>query len=142
GAWFGADAGRLTAARGPAVGACLAPDELVDLRRRRSTGTVAYPRRASPALMMLRVRPDFGLPPHQPGQYTTLGLGKWEPRFPGCQDEPAGEGEEARLVRRAYSISCPILADDGLLLDRDKTDWLEFYIVLVRETEDPAHAPG
>lgn len=120
----------------------MTPEEIAELRRRRYNGTVVYLRRANPELLMLRVRPDFGVPPHQPGQYTTLGLGKWEPRFPGCQDEVLGEGEEQRLVRRAYSISCPIIGDDGGLLDLDKVDWLEFYIVLVRDTEDPARAPG
>jgi len=120
----------------------MTPEEIAELRRRRYNGTVVYLRRANPDLMVLRVRPDFGLPPHQPGQYTTLGLGKWEPRFPGCQEEVLGEGEERRLVRRAYSISCPIIGDDGGLLDIDKVDWLEFYIVLVRGAEDPARAPG
>src|SRR5262249_2129464 len=120
----------------------MTPEEIAELRRRRYNGTVVYLRRANPDLMILRVRPDFGLPRHQPGQYTSLGLGKWEPRFPGCQEEVLGEGEEQRLVRRAYSISCPIVAEDGGLLDLDKTDWLEFYIVLVRGTEDPDHAPG
>jgi ferredoxin--NADP+ reductase len=120
----------------------MTPEEIAELRRRRYNGTVVHLRRANPDLMMLRVRPDFGLPSHQPGQYTTLGLGKWEPRFPGSQDEVLGEGEEQRLVRRAYSISSPILGDDGRLLDAGKVDWLEFYIVLVRGTEDPARAPG
>ena len=120
----------------------MTPEEIAELRRRRYNGTVVYLRRANPDLMILRVRPDFGVPPHEPGQYTTLGLGRWEPRFPGCQEETLGEGEEARLVRRAYSISCPILGDDGGLADLERADWLEFYIVLVRDTEDPARAPG
>src|SRR5215831_5927065 len=41
------------------------------------------------------------------------------------------------MARRAYSISCSVLDDDGSLLDLDRTDWLEFYIVLVRETGRP-----
>jgi ferredoxin--NADP+ reductase len=120
----------------------MTPEEIAELRRRRYNGTVVHLRRANPDLMILRVRPDFGLPPHEPGQYTTLGLGKWEPRFPGCQEEVLREGEEQRVVRRAYSISCPILGDEGALLDIDKVDWLEFYVVLVRGAEDPAQAPG
>ena len=49
-------------------------------------------------LMIMRVKPDFPRPPHQPGQYCTLGLGYWEPRVAGCQDEnaEAGRRDEAR----------------------------------------------
>ena len=120
----------------------MTPEEIADLRRQRYNGTVVYLRRANPDLMILRVRPDFPMPPHEPGQYTTLGRGRWEPRFPGCQEEAHRDGEEHKLVRRAYSISSPILGDDGRLYDRDAVDWLEFYIVLVRDTGDPARAPG
>ena len=75
---------------------------------------------------------------HQPGQYSTLGLGAWEPRAPGCAEEHLEPAAEANLIRRAYSISCPVM-DDALtqLWDRDGCDWLEFYIVLVRETGRP-----
>ena len=86
--------------------------------------------------MVLRVRPDFPLPVHKPGQYSTLGLGYWEPRHRGL---PGGDDPRTRrcprLVRRAYSISCSVLDDDGELLDRTGADWLEFYIVLVRESD-------
>src|SRR5262249_11168365 len=66
-------------------------------------------------------------------QYTTLGLGCWEPRFPGCQEEQLQPGDESKLARRSYSISSSVLDDHGQLLDRSQVDWLEFYIVLVRE---------
>ena len=61
-------------------------------------------------LMMLRVRPDFPVPPHKPGQYSTLGLGYWEPRVPGCQEEmpQAGRRRQARP---------PGLLDQLLVLD-------------------------
>jgi ferredoxin--NADP+ reductase len=88
-------------------------------------------------LMIIRIRPDFPVPAHQPGQYTSLGLGYWEPRVPGCQEEVLAPGDEQKLIRRAYSIGCPILGDDGQLWDRDRSDWLEFYIVLVRESDKP-----
>jgi ferredoxin--NADP+ reductase len=117
-------------------------DEIADLRRRRYNATVVWLRKVHSDLMILRVRPDFPVPPHRAGQYTTLGLGKWEARLPGCQEEVRKPGDEGRLVRRAYSISSPILGDDGRLLDHGRADWLEFYIVLVRETEDPDRAPG
>jgi ferredoxin--NADP+ reductase len=88
-------------------------------------------------LLLMRVRPDFPLPAHQPGQYSTLGLGYWEPRCPGCQEETLAPGEETKLARRAYSIGCSVLDESSGLLDRTGVDWLEFYIVLVRETGRP-----
>jgi ferredoxin--NADP+ reductase len=120
----------------------MTPDEIAEHRRRRYNATVASLRKTHSDLMVLRARPDFPRPQHRPGQYCTLGLGMWEPRFPGCQEEMRKPGDEAKVVRRAYSLSCSVLGDDHRLLDLDATDWLEFYIVLVRETEDPARAPG
>jgi ferredoxin/flavodoxin---NADP+ reductase len=116
--------------------------EIAELRRRRYNATVVSLHKSNPDLMVLRVRPDFPKPPHRPGQYCTLGLGMWEPRFPGCQEEVRKPGDDGKVVRRAYSLSCSVLDAEGRLLDLDATDWLEFYIVLVRETDDPARAPG
>jgi ferredoxin--NADP+ reductase len=113
-----------------------------ELRERRYNATVVSLRRVNPDLMIMRVRPDFPVVPHRAGQYTTLGLGMWEPRLPDCQQEIRKPGDERRLVRRAYSISCPVLDDDGRLLDLERAGWLEFYVVLVRETRNPEHAPG
>jgi ferredoxin--NADP+ reductase len=120
----------------------MTPDQIAELRRRRYNGTVVAVRRAHSDLMILRVRPDFPRPQHRAGQYCTLGLGMWEPRFPGCQEEARKAGDESKVIRRAYSLSCSVIGDDGRLLDLDATDWLEFYIVLVRETDDPDRAPG
>jgi ferredoxin--NADP+ reductase len=117
------------------------PEELADLRRKRYNATVVGLRKHHSDLMILRVRPDFPRPIHKPGQYCTLGLGYWEPRFPGCQEEVLPPGEETKLCRRAYSISCSVLDKDGALEDIAHTDWLEFYIVLVRES-DKEQAPG
>src|SRR4051812_45421128 len=119
----------------------MTPDEIAELRGRRYNATVISLRKVHSDLMVLRARPDLPIPPHRAGQYTTLGLGMWEPRFPGCQDEVRKPGDEARLVRRAYSLSCSVLDEGGRLLDPASADWLEFYIVLVRETPDPRHAP-
>jgi ferredoxin/flavodoxin---NADP+ reductase len=113
----------------------MTPEQIADLRRQRYNATVAWMRKPHPELMVFRVRPDFQLPIHKPGQYSTLGLGNWEPRFPGCQEETLGPGDEQKLVRRAYSISCSVLDEKGQHLDLGRADWLEFYIVLVRETE-------
>lgn len=116
----------------------LTPQALADLRRQRYNATVAKLQKVHSDLMVLRVRPDFPRPVHKPGQYSTLGLGYWEPRFPGCQEENLTPADQTKLARRAYSISCSVLDDQDQLLDIDQTDWLEFYIVLVRETDRPS----
>jgi ferredoxin--NADP+ reductase len=120
----------------------MTPETIADLRRRRYNATVASLAKPNPDLMVMRVRPDFPKPAHRAGQYTTLGLGAWEPRFPGCQAETLKPGDESKVIRRAYSLSCSVLDDHGQLLDLPATDWLEFYIVLVRETADPEHPPA
>jgi ferredoxin/flavodoxin---NADP+ reductase len=112
----------------------MTPEQIAELRKTRYNASVASLRKVHSDLLIMRVRPDAPRPPHRPGQYTTLGLGFWEPRFPGCQAEQLGPNDEAKLARRSYSISCPVLADGGGLLDLARTDWLEFYIVLVRDT--------
>jgi len=114
------------------------PEELAELRRTRYNATVVHLRKVHTDLMIVRIRPDFPLPAHKPGQYSTLALGYWEPRYPGCQEEEVPATDQAKLARRAYSISCSVLYDHGPLLDIDRTGWLEFYIVLVRESDKKA----
>jgi ferredoxin--NADP+ reductase len=118
------------------------PEQIAELRRQKYNATVAWLRKAHSDLLIARIRPDFIRPIHKPGQYTTLGLGNWEPRMPGCQEESLAPGDEAKLVRRSYSISCSILDDNNELLDLARTDWLEFYVVLVRETDNPQKPPA
>jgi ferredoxin--NADP+ reductase len=113
----------------------MTPEQIADLRRQKYNATVLRLLKVHPDLMVMRVRPDFPRPPHKPGQYSVLGLGFWEPRFPGCDEEVLGPGDETKLARRSYSISCSLLDKRGDLLDISQTDWLEFYIVLVRESE-------
>jgi ferredoxin--NADP+ reductase len=115
-------------------------EQVAELRRQRYNATVVWLHKEHSDLLRLRVRPDFPRPAHRPGQYCSLGLGYWEPRLPGCQEEVLKPGDEGKLVRRAYSIGCPVLDERGELLDVAATDWLEFYIVLVREAEKAAPA--
>ena len=124
----------------------MTPEEVAELRQRRYNGTVVYLRKTHSDLMVLRVKPDFPRPPHKPGQYCSLGLGYWEPRVEGCQEETLPPEDLVRVVRRAYSISCSVYADPGggRLMDLAENDWIEFYIVLVRENADgrvPALTP-
>ena len=122
----------------------MTPDQIAELRRQKYNATLVYLHKTHSDLMIMRVRPDFPRPAHRPGQYTALGLGNWEPRFPDCQEETLVPEEETRLARRSYSISSSMLDEQGQSLSIDQTDWLEFYIVLVREKEGgkpPALSP-
>lgn len=122
----------------------MTPEEVAELRARRYNATVVYLRKIHSDLMVMRVRPDSGRPKHEPGQYCTLGLGYWEPRVDGCQDESLKPEELTKVVRRAYSISSPVELEPGTLYDPGSHDWIEFYIVLVRENADgrvPALTP-
>lgn len=116
-------------------------EEIAALRRQRYNATVVRLLKSNPELMIIRVRPDFARPIHDPGQYTTLGLGLWEPRYPGCQSENLNPGDESKVIRRAYSISCSVLNDNGELLDLANTDWVEFYVVLVKTSGNPDKPP-
>ncbi len=113
----------------------MTPDECAALRTKHYNATVVAIKRADEDLMTVRIRPDLPVPSHKAGQYSTIGMGAWEPRAEGCQPETLKPDEERKLIRRAYSISCPILDEGGQLLDRDRIDWIEFYIVLVRESD-------
>jgi ferredoxin--NADP+ reductase len=86
-------------------------------------------------LLLLRVRPDRGLSPFVAGQYTVLGLGYWEPRVRGVQDEGMTDADYGKLIKRAYSISCPMLDEHGQLVRAAALAFFEFYIALVRFAE-------
>lgn len=111
----------------------MTPDELADLRAKRYNATVVHLDKLHSDLLVMRVKPDFPRPAHQPGQYCTLGLGNWEPRVEGCQIEDLKPEELTKVVRRSYSLSCSIYSSPGTLRDLAADDWIEFYIVLVRE---------
>jgi ferredoxin--NADP+ reductase len=112
----------------------MTPEQIADLRRQKYNAIVARLIKVHSDLLILRVHPDGNLQPHKPGQYTALGLGYWEPRFPGSAEENLPPAELTKLARRSYSISSSVLDEDGQLLDRSNAEWLEFYIVLVRES--------
>jgi ferredoxin--NADP+ reductase len=118
-------------------------DEIAELQRKNYNATVASLRFPNPELMIVRIKPDAPVASHRAGQYSTLGLGHWEPRAPDCQEENPKPGDEKKLIRRAYSISCSILDDQGNLPAQANAEWLEFYIVLVRKAEKapPALTP-
>lgn len=122
----------------------MTPAECAELRQKHYNATVVSLKKAHSDLMIVRIKPDFPIPPHKTGQYGTLGMGGWEPRAEGCQAEIPKPGDDQKLIRRAYSISNSILDEQGKLFDIDlnHAPWLEFYIVLVREAEKaPALTP-
>lgn len=74
----------------------------------------------TPELMILRVRPDTGVPNFSPGQYVALGLLGAAPRYEGAEPEVEAPAHD-KLIKRAYSIgSSP-----------EERDFLEFYVAIV-----------
>ncbi len=121
----------------------LTPEEIADLRTQKYNATVMSLLKVHSNLLVLRVRPDFPRPVHKPGQYGTLGLGYWEPCAPGCQEEEDLTNEDRKkLAIRSYSLSCSLLDNRGELIDMERADWLEYYVVLVRGTGNPAKPPS
>jgi ferredoxin--NADP+ reductase len=94
-------------------------------------------------LRILRAIPDAGMPSFQPGQFVSLGLGNWEPRVAGVDEEHLDEPHFRRLCERAYSLSCSILDEQGRLTRPTEFPYLEFYVALVRHAEKrpPALTP-
>ncbi len=117
--------------------------DVAQLRTQHYNATITSMRRVHEELMVLRVCPDHPVPSFKPGQYAALGLGYWERRVPVCQPEELAEERRFELVRRAFSISASILDTDGMdLLPPEKEDYLEFYVTLVRYSEEGDQAPS
>ena len=117
--------------------------ELQELRNKHYNATVAVICEVHADLRIMRVVPDAGLPVFLPGQYISLGLGNWEPRVPGVDEEQLDPLHAQRLAKRAYSISCSILGDDNRLRRAGDFPYLEFYVALVRHAvkRPPALTP-
>ena len=91
-------------------------------------------------LRIFRVVPDRGVPAFEPGQYTVLGLGFWEPRHEHIPDVLHDDAEIRKVCKRAYSMSCPLVDEQGRLLPTSRCSFLEFYVVLLRTATDGAPA--
>ena len=119
-------------------------ESVASLREQRYNSTVSDRISIHSDLMILRIKPDFPLPAYQAGQFCALGLGYWEPRLEGCQDEELEPKFLNKVVRRSYSISSSIIDENGHLRDMERDKWIEYYIVLVRENKEgrtPALTP-
>lgn len=118
------------------------PDSSIQaLKAQHYQATLVSKRMVHDELAILRVKPDHPIMPHRAGQYTTLGLGAWEPRHPLSAPENLTEEAVSRLIRRQYSLSHPLLNASGELIQNPLTE-LEFYIVLVRGTETAEEVPA
>jgi ferredoxin--NADP+ reductase len=116
--------------------------EVEQLRLEHYNATITHFDHSHDDLWVIRIQPDRADVAHRAGQYTTIGLGYWEPRVDDA-DEQLDEDGRQRLIRRSYSISSPVVDDVGYLLDPRGHEWMEFYIVLVRPSEGriPALTP-
>lgn len=94
-------------------------------------------------LRIIRVVTDQPFPPFQAGQYVALGLGDWEPRVSGVDEERRDSLKKHRLIKRAYSISCSLFHPSGNLVRVTDCPYLEFYVSLIRHSESrpPALTP-
>ncbi len=132
-----------TASSGSAAKPALSDAGAAALRRQHYNATAVAIERLHDELLIMQVRPDDFQLEFTPGQYTVLGLGYWEPRLAGTQDEPLGEAARRRLAKRAYSISCPLLDEGDHLVRATERYEQEFYITLVRfnDAQPPALTP-
>lgn len=113
-----------------------------ELRTEHYNAVITYFEPTHSDLWVLRVKPDHGDTSFLPGQYASLGLGYWEERIDEAVD-PKLDGKWDKLIRRSYSISSRMFDENGYLTDERGLDELEFYIVLVKPTDEnvPALTP-
>jgi ferredoxin--NADP+ reductase len=92
-------------------------------------------------LLVMRVQPDEPMPSFRAGQYTVLGLGSWEPVYAGVP--PETPFNPPHVIKRAYSVSCPLIDDSGALCCVNDLPWFEFLIALVpgSKPSQPALTP-
>ncbi len=112
-------------------------------REENYNATITSIREHNPDLWVIRVKPDEPVEPFEPGKYTTLGLGFWEPRADEVTEDFAEDPEQRdKMARRSYSVSSSIVDEDGELVP-PHPDEIEFYIVQVPPEEDeiPALTP-
>lgn len=113
------------------------------LREDNYNATIGHIRVHNEDLWVMRVVPDEPVDPFHAGQYTTLGLGFWEPRADHVMEDFDQQPDQLeKMARRSYSVSSSIVNEEGELLTEDPNS-IEFYIVQVRpgEEEIPALTP-
>ena len=115
--------------------------DIAALRSEHYNASVEVLVRHSDDLITLGVRPDQPFPPFEAGQYATLGLGGWEPRFHDSLP-PSAEADCQRLIRRPYSITTPLVDEAGRLLRASDPPYLEFLIARAQRAGGTAAPPA
>lgn len=121
----------------------LSDQQIAQLRSANYNAQVAELRRIHEDLLVMRIRPDDAGLQLVAGQYTVLGLGNWETRVRDTQSEQLDTKALETVVKRAYSVSCPLMEANGRVTRVDAKPWLEFYIILIRygDAAPPALTP-
>jgi ferredoxin--NADP+ reductase len=116
-------------------------EQFEELRAANYNATLSQIRAHNEDLWVMKVTPDEPIDPFQPGQYTTLALGYWEPRADEAHDMLKPD-QDLKMARRSYSVSSSMIDEAGNLLPPHTPD-VEFYIVKVKpgEEEIPALTP-
>lgn len=120
-----------------------AEERMARLRDQHYNATITWIREHNPELWVMRIAPDAPVEPFKAGQYTTLGLGYWEPRADDAlEDFDENPEQKEKMALRSYSVASSIVDDEGQLAEPHPDD-VEFYIVQVRpgEVEVPALTP-
>ncbi|MGL4299275.1 MAG: hypothetical protein ACRCW4_09355, partial [Candidatus Neomicrothrix subdominans] len=105
--------------------------------------TISYFDRLTHEVWIFGVKPDDGPVSFIPGQYTSLGLGYWEPRIDDAIEADI-DTQWSKLARRSYSVSSPIFTSDDYHTDHGVADLarcenledIEIYAVLVSPEGD------
>ncbi len=109
--------------------------DISELRTKHYNATIIYLEFMHEHLMKIRVKPDGDRLDYEPGQYTILALGGWENRVDGPSNI-ADEKQREKLIKRAYSVACTMLDEDGNLISCQDYDYVEFYITLVVRSDE------
>jgi len=97
--------------------------------------TILDARHVHSSLLVLRICPDLGIPAYEAGQYVTIGLSSDEAR---CDGIASSVVDSPQFIRRAYSLSHPLLDHRGELVT--SCDHIELYVALVNIADDePPH---
>ena len=106
--------------------------EIQRLRDQHYNAIILGERLVHGTVMVFQVKPDRPIPRPRPGQWLELGLGVWEPVREGAEPGSAKRSGPEALIKRAYSLSSPILnADHTRLIEPDESDGFEFFLSLV-----------
>lgn len=120
----------------PTADARLTEEEVASLRAEHYNATITHFHKCTDRLVRIRVRLDEGAAlNYEPGQYTTLGLGFWEPRHAEADPETLDDKKLRKVAKRAYSVSCRLLDEAGKVSEAGPEIEPEFYIALVTTAE-------